>query len=464
MSNEKFIKRLNDLNKYFQDELAKYKDSIPQGDEDTLEEAFFKLSKEQRDKIMEEIESSRKFNAPINNIVSEVKKYLETMIVSQKPKDKLGVKEDKNGSKQLKIRAALHQETYYGKTLMRDTKTIDISALKVKDISQIIDPVLRKEIDIHRRNYETMKEAFTGEGLIVFNESRFQNKNKKALKPPVYKIKLWYSKKENEEKLQQLYEDNPNKSVITGDNYMFVVMEQDGKRIFDIASLYDSVSIAKDEIKENQYDIESIKRKICEAKRLEDKKDKKNTLLPKPDKVLFYLQQNDLVYMPKENDDEIVEYSATELKNWLANQENKKDFAKRIYKVVKFTGKDCFFIPNNYAKEISISKDLSEEEKEKLQKKYSDKKIPKQELNYAEFSSFGNCVKVAPNEDFVKYLNLDKQKKELKKADGEESEKLLIKIEQELKRIKLRKIQDHCIKIKTDWLGNIIEFNGKSVK
>lgn len=464
LSNEKFIKRLNDLNKYFQDELAKYKDSIPQGDEDTLEEAFFKLSKEQRDKIMEEIESSRKFNAPINNIVSEVKKYLETMIVSQKPKDKLGVKEDKNGSKQLKIRAALHQETYYGKTLMRDTKTIDISALKVKDISQIIDPVLRKEIDIHRRNYETMKEAFTGEGLIVFNESRFQNKNKKALKPPVYKIKLWYSKKENEEKLQQLYEDNPNKSVITGDNYMFVVMEQDGKRIFDIASLYDSVSIAKDEIKENQYDIESIKRKICEAKRLEDKKDKKNTLLPKPDKVLFYLQQNDLVYMPKENDDEIVEYSATELKNWLANQENKKDFAKRIYKVVKFTGKDCFFIPNNYAKEISISKDLSEEEKEKLQKKYSDKKIPKQELNYAEFSSFGNCVKVAPNEDFVKYLNLDKQKKELKKADGEESEKLLIKIEQELKRIKLRKIQDHCIKIKTDWLGNIIEFNGKSVK
>ncbi|MBO4739942.1 MAG: hypothetical protein J5606_10350, partial [Bacteroidales bacterium] len=442
LSNEKFIKRLNDLNKYFQDELAKHKDSIPISNDESLEEAFFKLGKETRDEIMKEIESSRKFDAPIKNIVLEVRKQLETMIVSQKPKDKLGVKEDKKGNKQLKIRAALHQETYYGKTLNRDTKTIDISALKVKDISQIIDPVLRKEIDTHRRNYESMKEAFTGEGLIVFNESRFQTKNKSALKPPVYKLKLWYSKKDNEESdLQQLYEDNPTKSVITGDNYMFVVMEQDGKRVFDIASLYDSVSIAKDEIKEKQYDIETIKRNICEAKRLEDKRNKKKTLLPKPDKVLFYLQQNDLVYMPKGKDDEIIEYSATELKNWLANQENKKDFAQRIYKVIKFTGKDCFFIPNNYAKEISIPKDLSKEDMEILKEKYSDKKIPKQELNYIEFGSYSNCTPLEKNELFT-----------ISMKDGKK-----------YKGIKPRKIQDYCIKIKTDWLGNVIEFNSQKL-
>lgn len=435
LSNEKFIKRLNDLNKYFQDELEKHKEVIPQGDEDTLEEAFFKLSKENRDRIMKEIESSRRFEAPLDNIVSEAKKHLETMIVSQKPKDKLAIKEN-DGKKQLKIRAALHQETYYGKTNNRDTKTVSISELKAKDISQIIDDVLKKEIDSHRKKYDTMKEAFSGEGLIAFNESRFQTKNKSKLKPPVYKVKIWYSKKDSEDSdLQRLYDNNPNKSVITGDNYMFVVMEKDGKRTFDIASLFDSVSLAKDEIKEKNYDLENIKRNICAAKRIEDKKGK---ILPKADKVLFYLQQNDLVYMPNSVDDEVIRFNAEELKVWLSNINNKKDFAKRIYKVVKFTGKDCFFIPNNYAKEISIPKDISEEEKKKLKEKYSDKKIPKQELNYAEFSSYGNCVKFVPDENFVMNIINKNNPKPMK-------------------------IQDFCIKLKTDWLGNIIEFNGKQL-
>lgn len=451
LSNEKFIKRLNDLNKYFQEELEKHKESIPQCNEDTLEEAFFKLSKGKREEIMKEIENSRKFEAPITNLVAEVRRYLETMIVSQKPKDKLSIKEEeehrdgkviKKGRMQLKIRSALHQETYYGKTNNRDAKTIKISELKAKDIPQIIDPVLKAEIDAHRKKYDTMKEAFTGEGLIAFNETRFQRKNKEALKPPVYKIKLWYSKKETEEgDLQRLYENNPNKSVITGDNYMFVVMEKGGKRVFDIASLFDSADLAGEEIKKNkQYNIDIIKKNICESIRVQDKKDKKGNILPKPDKVLFYLQQNDLVYMPQHEDDEIVRFDAVELKSWLSDIANKKEFAKRIYKVVKFTGKDCFFIPNNYAKEISIPKSISEEDMAKLKTKYKDTKIPKQELNYSEFSSFGNCVKVEPNELFVKSIT-DKSNKNIKQL----------------------KIQDYCVKIKTDWLGNIIEFNGQKL-
>ncbi len=439
LSNEKFIKRLNDLNKYFQEELAKHKDVIPQSDEDTLEEAFFKLSKENREKIMKEIESSRKFDAPMKNLVSEVRRFLETMIVSQKPKDKLSIKEDKNGKKQLKIRAAIHQETYYGQTNGRDTKTIHISELKAKDIPQIVDSVLKDEIDAHRKQYDTMKEAFTGEGLVAFNESRFQRKNKSALKPPVYKVKVWYSKKETEEsELQQLYDDNSKKRVVTGDNYMFVVMEKDGKRQFEIASLFDSVELATNEIKEGQQNIDAIKRIICENIRIMDKKDKKGKVLPKPDRVLFYLQQNDLVYMPRYEDDEVLKFSIKELQDWLLSENNKKEFAAHIYKVVKFSGKDCFFIPNNYAKEISIPKDISEEEKARLEKKYKDTKIPKQELNYAEFSSFGNCIKFVPDEKFVMNI-IDKKKP------------------------KPMKIQNYCVKIKIDWLGNIIEFNGQEL-
>ena len=142
--------------------------------------------------------------------------------------------------------------------------------------------------------------------------------------------------------------------------------------------------------------------------------------------------------MPKAKD-EIIELDAEKLKEWFKNNENKKDFAQRIYKVVKFTGKDCFFIPNNYAKEISIAKDLSDMEISDLKNgKYKDKKIPKQELNYMEFGTYSNSSPLEMNELFTKLMSAGKKYK------GE----------------KPRKIQESCIKIKTDWLGNIIEFNG----
>ena len=435
LCNEKFIKRLNDLNKYFQEELAKHQTSIPIVVEDSIVEAFFNLPKEKRNKIMQEIESSRKFEAPFDNLVAEARCLLESMVVSQKPKDKLSVKEDFNGKKQLKIRAALHQETYYGKTNGRDTKTIAISMLKAKDIPQIVDEVLKKEIDTHRKKYDSMKEAFTGEGLIAFNESRFQTKNKSALKPPVYKVKLWYSNKEKETgNLQPLYGKNAKKAVVTGDNYMFIVMEKGGRRVFDIASLFDSVALAKDYLKQGVDDIEDIKMNICNDFRVYNNGNSKEN---KADKVLFYLQQNDLVYMPKD-DDEVLRLTSAELKNWLSDTSNKIDFVKRLYKVVKFTGKDCFFIPNNFAKEISLPKDLTDNEKEQLKAQYNDRPIPKKELNYIEFGTYSNCTPLEMNNLFTQLMV------EGKKYKGK----------------KPRKIQDYCVKIKIDWLGNIIEFNG----
>ena len=74
-----------------------------------------------------------------------------------------------------------------------------------------------------------------------------------------------------------------------------------------------------------------------------------------------------------------------------------------------------------------------------MKNKYVDKKIPRQELNYEEFSSFGNSVKCVPDERFIRNI-IDK------------------------KNPKPPKIQDFCVKIKTDWLGNITEFNGVSLK
>ncbi|MFC5283921.1 type II CRISPR RNA-guided endonuclease Cas9 [Pedobacter alpinus] len=431
LTNQSHIQRLNNLNKYLQDELTKRKDefNIQIKEDESIIEAFFNMEKTRREEIQKKIESSRYFEKPFDDIVIQAKEQLEKMIISHKPKDKLGIKVDEEtGKKQLKIRASLHQETYYGKSLdpktnkVRDTKTIGLSSLGAKDIPQILDEVLKNEIDNHRKKYESIKEAFTGEGMIAFNENRFQTKKPTELKPPVFKVKVWYTTKETATStLQRLYENNIKKGVITGDNYLFLIMEKNRKRVFDIATLFDSADIAKESLKENDT---NYRNKIAEYYRLKHKE--------KPDKVLFTLQQNDLVYLP-EIEDPILNFTTDEFKEWIYLNENKTKFSKRIYKVVKFTGKDCFFIPHNYSMPISIPKDLTEEQRKNLKELYKDKSIPKQELNYKEFGSFDSSTKTEVNENFVKEIILKKE------FAGQKN----------------LKIQDSCIKIQTDWLGNI---------
>jgi len=447
LTTQSHIQRLNNLNKYYQDELTARKDEfkIETKEGESIFEGFFNLEAERRDEILKEIESSRKFDAPFpildengnpvldkngnpkSHLVDYVRKHLETMIVSHKTKDNLGIKiDEKTNKKQLKIRGALHQETYYGKLNGRDTKRVEMSSLSItkdkitkqEQIVELIDKVLEKEIIEHKKKYDSMKEAFTGEGLKTFNDKRMA-----VGKQPAYKVKVWYNKEEKKESgLQRLYENNSKQSVITGDNYLFLVMEKNGKRIFDIASLYDSVAIANEALKNNIYD---FKKKIAEDYRVKHK--------DKPEKILFTLQKNELVYLPTNKDDEILRKTNTELTEWLSIAENKSIFCKRVYKVVKFTGKDCFFIPHNFANTISVAKDLSKEDQQELKEKYGEKTIPKQEKNYEEFGSFGTCAKTEVNDNFVKELVLKKG------FDGKSP----------------IKIQDFCVKIQIDWLGNI---------
>ena len=455
LTEQSHINKLNDLNKYLQDELIKRRDEFKleiKEDENILE-TFFNLETNRREEIQKKIQSSRHFEPLFEDLLKQAKDKLETMAVSIKSKDKLKVNIDrfdtntphKQLKSQVKIRGALHQETNYGKTtdiktkLLRDTKTIALYDLKAKDISQIIDEVLKKEIDTHKKNYESIREAFTGEGLKAFNENRYQRKMPTKLKPPVYKVKIWYSNKENEDStLQRLYDNNEKLSVLTGDNYLFIVMEKSTnkghERIFDIASLYNSTDIAKRTLQKKD---NNFKLKICEDYRLSygERNKIKGKPQENPDRVLFSLQQNDLVYFPENIDDPVLRFYNDELKNWLEDIDNKKKFSKRIYKVAKFTGKDCFFIPHNYANAISVPKDLGDEQIEKLKKKYADKKIPKKELNFVEYGSYRDCSPYESGEIFIKKATeIDKEKK---------------------KKDKLIKIQDACIKIKIDWIGNV---------
>lgn len=429
LTEQSHIQRLNNLNKELQDWLTAHRKEIKlevaQGE--SIIEAFFNLEEKRRIEIQESIESFRKFDRPFDDLVKQAKEMLETLVVSHKPKDNLTIQfNEKSKKKELKIRGALHEATLYGKYNGQDTKTVSISNLTAKDIAKIIDHVLKKEIEAHRNNkeYGSMKEAFTGEGLKSFNESRFQRKKPELLKPPVFKVKIFYNiKKVKESSLQRLYEDNDKLSVKTGDNYLFLVMEKNGvkgiKRVFDIVSLFDAAQIAKDEWKNKNQNFKQV---------IYDYYLKENNA----DKILFTLQQNELVYLPSDFDDPVINFSTNdEFEKWISEKENKVSFNKNIYKVVKFSGKDCFFIPNTYANTISIAKVLTDDQKAEIKRKYGEKKIPKRELNFEEFGSFGTSAKTEINEDFVKILLDSNHKKEPKK------------------------IQDTCIKLQADWLGNI---------
>jgi CRISPR/Cas system Type II protein with McrA/HNH and RuvC-like nuclease domain len=430
LTEQSHIQRLNNLNKELQDWLLAHQDEIKLEvkEDETILEAFFNLEENRREEIQKSIEGFRKFDRPFDDLVNQARAHLEAMIVSHKPKDNLTIQlNDKTKKKEIKIRSALHEATLYGKLNGQDTKTMNISNLTAKDIEKIIDPVLKAEVNKHKNKgeYSSMKEAFSGEGLKAFNESRFQRKKPLSLKPPVFKLKIYYNTKEvKESSLQRLYENNDKLSVKTGSNYLFLVMEKKGgkagekERVFDIVSLYDAAEIARIEWKNQN---KEFKKKIYE-----------NYLtINKADKVLFTLQQNELVYLPENVDDPILNFATDEFVQWISKKENKAKFNKRVYKVVKFTGKDCFFIPHNYANAISIAKDLTDEQKTRLRAQYGEKKIPKKELNFEEFGSFGTSAKTEVNENFVKIL-IDKNYS-----------------------IEPIKIQDYCIKIKTDWLGNI---------
>ena len=226
--------------------------------------------------------------------------------------------------------------------------------------------------------------------------------------------------------MQRLYESNDKLSVKTGGNYLFLVMEKKGKkteekeRVFDIVSLYDAADIAKREWK-NQ--TEDFKKKIYQD----------YLTINKADKVLFALQQNELVYLPENVDDPILKFASDEFEKWISIIQNKVKFNKRIYKVVDFTKGNCFFIPNNYATIISASKNLTEDQINALKRTRGDIKLKKYDLNFEEFGTFGKSTKTEVNESFVKELVYKK----------------------EYKGTPPLKIQDYCIKIKTDWLGNI---------
>jgi CRISPR/Cas system Type II protein with McrA/HNH and RuvC-like nuclease domain len=384
----KHIKRLNDLNKEIQSWLDKNRQKyIPdfEGNSDELLDAILNLEERERTKIFSEIEKFRAVDMPWTGFPEEAEQALNSIIVSQKPKDKLLIQREERKDKtgkivktdklQIKIRSQLHESTIYGKSQGVEAYRIPLSKLAGKQfatektIEKVTNPFLREELTKHLKSYKSKEEAFSAEGILELNkklEDKVRNKEwkrkgktkkigEKASHTPINSIKVFYrdpskiKKKKGEVEIQDTLQKldrkksfNDSLYVKTGDNYLFAVLEKNGKRIFDVLTLFDAANLLRSKFVETQ-DKSALNKELIFKKYFELENE-----VTKGAKLLFTLKQGDYVYLPNTE-----EYIDSKLVNGDLNFfQDKKSIRQNIYVVTKFSGKEIYFIKNYIAQPI----------------------------------------------------------------------------------------------------------------
>ncbi len=213
-----------------------------------------------------------------------------------------------------------------------------------KPDSKLISEVLEKMVDNDLKNKIIShldlyggdnKIAFSKEGIEVFN---------KEFKKPVKAIRLKATETNNEEEvdlsLLQLARKSSynNKLMIsTGSNYAFAVLEKEGKRHFDEISFFDATNIVNNEFKKGNKNVSDIISKHFEKKN-------ENSIL------LFLLKQDEVVYLPSKDENVISDENHPE---YFSFWNNKRERARNVYTVVKFSGKTIYFLKHYIANIIA---------------------------------------------------------------------------------------------------------------
>jgi len=384
LTNEKAVKRLNDLNKELQDWLQnninRFDIDFNDKNENVIE-LFNDLDERKRNKILSEVEKFRKVEIPWKNFQNDVKETLENIIISHKPKDKLLIqdKEEKDekgniikhkNKKVIRIRGALHEDTIYSlQSNKYEAYRIPLSKFSGNqfdtkgNIKKIVNPFLREFVSKHFfEDYNGKKsDAFNAEGILALNKKlteRIKIVNgveKKVPHPPISSIKV-YRKDINNKKykisLQRMDRENSYNNklyVSTGSNYLFAVLKKDNKRIYDIISFFDAVNLIKEEFKN------------CKNKDLFNKEktfkeyfEQKNNA-----ELIFVLKQLDMIYLPEPNEDMILDDSSPLFKKFWTNKDRKKN----IFTVEKFSGKQIYFLPHTNAEVIEKKVELGSQNK-----------------------------------------------------------------------------------------------------
>lgn len=415
LTDEREVKRLNDLNKHLQDWVVeKSKDGTlnlnPEAD-DILDQ-FFQEESHIRKNAIKEIERFRNIPIPWDSFKKDAKKALDEIIVSHKPKDKLLLQYDtvnKNGKqikeRVIKIRGPLHEETIYGLSSGLESKRINLSSFAASSMSvsatktnieKICNDYLKDVISDHyyNKHNESKSDAFGAEGIMGLNKrlaEKIKIKNGKEIPaphPPINSVKIYRKKPKGDgkdtislQKMERKTSFNDSLYVNTGGNYLFAVLEKDGQRSYDIISLFQATEYLKEKFLSSKNRENLDKHKLF----------KQYFDLNNQGKFLFTLKILDLVYLPGENEDVILDTESI-----LFNSYWKKEVSKnQIYVVNKFSGKRIYFTQHTTAEVI-------------------EKKIELGSQNMEEF------------------------------VNG-------------------RKVVDYCIPIKLDRLGNVIEVNGNGL-
>jgi len=371
----KHIKRLNDLNKELQTWLDKNrKDILPnfEGSPSELLDEILNLDSDKRESVFKQIERFKNIEMPWKGFPEAAGKAVCCVIVSQKPKDKLLIQKDKAGEMQIKIRGQLHKGTIYGKTQGVESYRIPLSKLAgtkfatEKTIEKITDEFLKSIIAEHLKDFGDKKDAFSAEGILNLNKKLEERKRKSkngeeepAPHPPVSSIKIFYrdptkiKKKKNEEEpkdaLQRLDRRkafNESLYVKTGDNYLFAVMEKDGKRVYDVITLFDAVNLLKEEFNKEGVEKSTFSKDIVFKTYFEQKN---------KGKLLFTLRQGDPVYLPEKDEQVVTDKSDPRYADFWGDKEER---SRNIHFVTQYSGTQIYFIKHNIAHPILKQKEF----------------------------------------------------------------------------------------------------------
>lgn len=381
------VKRLNDLNKELQTWLDEHKkDLLPnfEGSPAELLDEILNFNETEREKIFKQIEKFKTIDMPWTGFPEDAEKEIQNIIISQKPKDKLLIQPDNNGTLQIKIRGQLHEGTLYGKSQGVESYRIPLSKFAGKKfatekaIEKITNGYLKEAIKEHlEKDFGNKKEdAFSAEGILALNKklaekkrlSNWKRNGKKkkvgeeAPHTPISSIKVFYrdptkiKKKKGQEEVEDALQKldrtkafNNSLFVKTGDNYLFAVMEKDGNRIFDLISFFDGSNLLKDALKNAPNKNNVNKGQVFKKYFEEDNKATKGATL------LFTLKQGDPVYMPSEGEEVITDPQSP---LYEAFWKDKSARSKNIHYVTKYSGNEIYFINHSVADPIVKSKEF----------------------------------------------------------------------------------------------------------
>ena len=140
--------------------------------------------------------------------------------------------------------------------------------------------------------------------------------------------------------------------VNTGGNYLFAILEKDGKRDYDIISLFQAVAYLKNHFTQTNDKLSFDKNKLFETYF-----DNNNEA-----KFLFSLKILDLVYFPEENEDIILDTESPLFKPYWSSSER----ADNIYVVNKFSGREIYFTKHTTAEVIEKKLELGSQNMEQI--------------------------------------------------------------------------------------------------